>query len=96
MKLGFLYPDMGIGGAQLLFARLLSFFSKYYPFIDLYYIDYEDGYAVNYLKSQNVKFTHLVYDKKGKTTLPENLLIITPFEYNSLSIIKKSTGSRDN
>jgi hypothetical protein len=89
MKICFLYPDMGIGGAQLLFARLAEFIYRSGNNHELYYIDYAKGYSVTYLKKAGVQFGHFVYDGKNIVTIPNDLVIVMPFDLFSLNTVGK-------
>jgi hypothetical protein len=71
----FFYPSKVIGGTEYLFIRLAREFAEKYN-LEVFYIDYEDGFAINELKNTNIK--HLLFNDEKKTQLPSNTYLITP------------------
>ena len=90
MRIGFLYPCKDIGGAQLLFARLAKYISEIYLDVELFYIDYLEGYSANWLKKKKVRVVHLPYFENKRLELPADLVIILPFDLFSLKICLKN------
>lgn len=88
MSIGFLYPDRNIGGAQLLFARLAYSISNMYPDINVYYVDYDDGFSASWLRIKSANVQILTYSNEHKVQLPENLTLILPFDKRSVDICK--------
>lgn len=78
------YPTQVIGGAELLFVRVLNFISQHYPEIRVGYINFTDS-PINELLDQNVE--RVTADKS--ITLPENSIIIShPARYYQIPQIK--------
>lgn len=67
------YPTQVIGGAELLFVRLLNYISQHYPQIKVGYINFVDS-CINELLSEGVE--RIAVDKS--ITLPENSTIVAP------------------
>lgn len=67
------YPTQVIGGAELLFVRLLNFISQHYPQIRVGYINFTES-CINEFLSEGVE--KIAVDKS--ITLPENSTIIAP------------------
>lgn len=67
------YPTQVIGGAELLFVRLLNYISQHYPQIKVGYINFVDS-CINELLSEGVE--RIAVDKG--ITLPENSTIVAP------------------
>lgn len=71
----FFYPSRLIGGAEYLFARLALFIKKNYN-IDVYYIDYRDGFIRNQEFFKELVF--LDFEDNKKTILNKKGTLITP------------------
>lgn len=67
------YPTQVIGGAELLFVRLLNYISQHYPQIRVGYINFAES-CINELLREGVE--RVVVDKS--ITLPENSTIVAP------------------
>lgn len=59
----FLNTNKILGGGEYLFIRLAKFFADNTE-IKIYYIDYKDGVARNFLKNENIEFIDFNPDKK--------------------------------
>lgn len=71
----FFYPSKIVGGAELLFIRLAEFLAEKYN-IQVFYIDYKDGFARSQLNSEKITFVD--YEINNKTTIDYETYIITP------------------
>lgn len=67
------YPTQVIGGAELLFVRLLNYISQNYPQMRVGYINFTES-CINELLSEGVE--RIAVDKS--ITLPENSTIVAP------------------
>lgn len=78
MRIVFCYPEKKIGGAQLLFIRCAQYFSTLEE-VEVFYIDYIDGFARKMLERYKVSF--LDYNDNKKVTLPQNSVSVLALEY---------------
>lgn len=75
IKIAFYYPSKVIGGAELLFARLAVFLTKQIN-IEVYYIDYIDGFIRNNNAYKHLNFIN--FEDEIKTSLNDIDVLITP------------------
>ena len=85
-SVSFFYPSKVLGGAEILFYRLANIMADDWG-VDVYYIDYADGYVRKLLGTKN-KINFLTFDLTNDATgLPCDTVLITPLS----SIIDVST-----
>jgi len=73
----FFYPSRIVGGAEFLFLRLAKILSQKY-LLDVYYIDFLDGFARKMSDSESRSIKFLEFGRFSKVQLPPNTIIITP------------------
>lgn len=75
-KICFFMPSKVVGGCEFLFSRIADYLSREKD-IEVFYIDYEDGFVKEQLKDTKVKF--ISYKKKQRScVVSDNLTLITP------------------
>lgn len=77
-RIVFYYPSKSIGGAQLLFIRLADYLANFHNF-EIYYVDYDDGFSRDFLKTSPVKYIYFIKGKKIK--LPDYSIVIIPSNF---------------
>lgn len=65
-----------MGGAEFLFLRMASILVDLYH-IDVHYVDYEDGFAANYVH-RNSKINFIPQHVYSKTLLPSETVVVAP------------------
>lgn len=90
MNIGFFYPSVGVGGAQLLFARLARYLihDTYFK-CTVYYFDFKDGFSAEMLNKEKINFTHIIIEKDKNFVIPDEIILVVPFDIDTIRIIQK-------
>lgn len=75
-----LYPNRGIGGAQILFARVAEFFCRDSGF-EVTVIDYRDGYISKFLDNRKYHFRLIPFGEYERISLPNKTVCLTPLSH---------------
>ena len=90
MKIGFFYPSNGVGGAQLLFARLARYLILNTNFNSkVYYFDFKDGFSAELLNEEKINFIHIIIEKGKNFVIPDEIVLVVPFDIDTIRIIQK-------
>ena len=74
-RIVFYFPCHVTGGGQYLFIRYAEAMALNYPHIEVFFVDYIDGFARQQLKStSHVKF--IDYNERVKTVIPSNSVVV--------------------
>jgi hypothetical protein len=74
----FYYPSKNIGGTQLLFVRLAQYL-QYITNVEVFYVDFVNGFARETLMTSKVTFIDFVANEK--LYLPKNSCVVIPANY---------------
>ena len=78
-RICFYMPSKVVGGGEFLFARVAKYLSNYRD-IEVFYVDYKDGFVRNLLKDTNIKF--IDYKKRKNTyKIDDDITVVVPIIY---------------